>query len=162
MDLSADTPRVQRTCEGMSLSFPSPFMDGDELTLTPGLASTLNQVLTENLRNNFAAKAKAMKEGGATVEDVQVAFDKYAAEYEFGVRRVGLRAADPVEAAAIEIAEDIVKSKLRERGEKLKDVGTKKVRELAVELIERFPKIRERAKAQVDLRKDLVQEFGGV
>lgn len=159
MDLSADTPRVDRTCEGMTLKFPAPFSDGDELTLTPGLASTLNQVLTENLRNNFAAKAKALKEEGKSPEDIQVVFDAYAADYEFGVRRVGMRATDPVEAAAIEIAEDIVKGKLRERGEKLKDVGTKRVRELALELIERFPKVRERAKAQVDLRRDLAQEL---
>jgi len=100
-----------------------------------------------------------LKEEGKSPEEIQLVFDDYAAKYEFGVRRGGIRSRDPVEAAALEIARDLVKEGLRNKGEKLKDVGSKRIDELANQLIERHPKIRERAKAQVELTKDLATEL---
>lgn len=72
---------------------------------TEGEAHALQQVFTENLRNNFAGKVKAKLNGGEelTPEDqaaLQVEFDAYASKYEFGVRGAGggpRTVKDPVE-----------------------------------------------------------------
>jgi hypothetical protein len=61
---------------------------------TEGEAHALQQVFTENLRNNFAPKVKAKLNGSEelTPEDqaaLQAEFDAYASKYEFGVRGAG-------------------------------------------------------------------------
>jgi hypothetical protein len=72
---------------------------------TEGEAHALQQVFTENLRNNFASKVKAKLNGSEelTPEDqqaLQAEFDQYASKYEFGVRGAGggpRQVRDPVE-----------------------------------------------------------------
>jgi hypothetical protein len=72
---------------------------------TEGEAHALQQVFTENLRNNYASKVKAKLNGSEelTPEDhaaLQAEFDQYASKYEFGVRGAGggpRQVRDPVE-----------------------------------------------------------------
>ena len=54
--------------------------------------------------------------------------DEYVGEYEFGVRRGGLRETDPVEAAAREIALEFAKRAVRKSGKSLKDYGMDQLR----------------------------------
>lgn len=82
-------------------------------TLTENEANALNQVLFENLRNNFAAKAKE----GQTQEQ----FDEYAASYQFGVRTGGGSRQDPVQAEAMSIARDQIKAVIRKAGKNLSE-----------------------------------------
>lgn len=61
---------------------------------TEGEAHALQQVFTENLRNNFANKVKNKLNGGAELaaEDqaaLQAEFNDYAGKYEFGIRQPG-------------------------------------------------------------------------
>lgn len=112
-------------------------------TLNDNEAAALNQTLYENLRNNFAKQAK----DGADQE----AFDKYASEYKFGVRSAGGGSTrDPVQAQAIAIAKDRVKTQIQKLGKKLSDFSAAKITELAQKLIEKDPSITELAKARVE------------
>lgn len=105
-------------------------------------ASTLNQTLYENLRNNFAEKAK---EGG-TQED----FDAYAAKYEFGVRSGGGGGSrDPVEVEAMSMARDAVKAGILKAGKKISDYKAAVISEAAAKLLEKNPAYREKAKERI-------------
>lgn len=83
---------------------------------TEGEVSTIRQVLCENLRNNFAGKVKAKQNGGelteAQVGELQTEFEKYANEYQFGVRSAGTGTRvvrDPIEREMRKLASDAIK-----------------------------------------------------
>ena len=116
-------------------------------TLTAAEANVLNQTRYENLRNNFAKQAA----DGASQED----FDKYAAAYEFGVRVGGGGSRlDPVQAEAMRIAKERVKSKITSLGKKLSDFTAAKITELAETLLKKDPNIVELAKSMVAARQE--------
>jgi hypothetical protein len=58
-----------------------------------GLRHTVRQIITENLRNNFAKKVKDKANGGKLAPDahaaLQTEFNTYADKYEMGVRSAG-------------------------------------------------------------------------
>lgn len=107
-------------------------------------ASALNQTFFENLRNNFAGKAKE----GAD----QVAFDEYASAYAFGVRSGG-GSRDPVEVEAMELARETVKDIARKAGKKLSEISGTAISQVAAKLLEhpeKGPQIRELARQRVE------------
>jgi len=113
-------------------------------------ASALNQTLFENLRNNFAAKAKE----GAD----QAAFDSYAASYQFGVR-VGGRSSDPVETEALNVAREQVKTAIQNAGKKLSDYSAATITKAAEGLLakpDKGPEIREIARQRVQIMQQNV------
>lgn len=144
MKIPANTPRRAITVQGLTLQAPAPYTEGH--TLIANEAAVLNQTLAENLRNNFASVvAKAVKDAG--VKDVselpaektsalQAEFDKYVETYEFGVHRSGVRVVDPIEREAIAIAEEAIKTALRQRNLKVTGeggVGKEKFNELVAQ-----------------------------
>ena len=96
--------------------------------LTANEASALNQTYFENLRNNFASKAKE----GAD----QAQFDEYVQSYQFGVRAAG-GSRDPIEAEAMDLARDSVKDAIRKSGKKLTDYTAKAISAAAEKLLAR-------------------------
>ncbi len=88
------------TIGGDKYLVPSPYAAGH--VCTEGEANALNQVLSENLRNNLSGKAK---NGKLTQEDV----DAYLASYQFGSK--GGFVSNPVESMALQIARRKVKAK---------------------------------------------------
>jgi len=84
---------VSITIQGREFNAPTPYSAGH--SLSENEASAFNQLLHENLRNNFAKTVKnadeAQKAGKPAVsqEDLQRQFDEYASKYEFGVRKSG-------------------------------------------------------------------------
>lgn len=116
------------TIAGVAFTAPQPYIAGHPLT--DGEAKALNQVLAENLRNNFASKVKAALNGAeeltadqkATLDDE---FGAYASAYEFNATtvRASRAAVDPVEAEAIKIAKQVVSVKLKEVGKKRSDIS---------------------------------------
>jgi hypothetical protein len=106
---------------------------------TEGEASTMRQVLVENLRNNFANKVKKELNGSDTLSDeaaqrLQAEFNEYANSYSFGVRAVGTgsgRITDPLEREMLKLAKDDIakafyaKHKERLKGEQLTEAATK-------------------------------------
>ena len=130
------------TIAGKPYNVEARFAEGHVLTANE--ASALNQTFFENLRNNFASKAKE----GAD----QAAFDEYAASYQFGVRTGGGGSRDPIEVEAMSIARDTVKDMIRKAGKKLSDYSAAAISETAGKLLGHEVKgqeIRELAKKRV-------------
>ena len=161
-------PTTQITVQGLTFEAPQPYKAGVR-ELTEGEASALNQTLAENLRNNFAPHVKKaveeFRKANGLAEDADIgvdqldhdslseAFDKYADEYEFGIRRVGggVRApANPVEREAVRIATGKVREALKKKGLKLDSVSKEKMAEFVKHVLEKYPDIREEAKRRVD------------
>lgn len=103
------------------------FTPGQSIELDEGTASTLRQVLCENLRNNFAGKVKETLNGSERLTDEQLAelqssFNEYAQTYRFGVRSVRgeRKAIDPLERVMIRLAkEDISRAFKARHGKKI-------------------------------------------
>lgn len=149
---------TQITIQGLQFDIPQPYAEGHPLTHNE--AAALNQVYGENLRNNFAKRVRDAVEKAGNPEAVDVAslqadLDAYVSEYEFGVRRAGTPrgSVDPVEAEAFKIAMETVKGALRANGFKLSDVSTEQKAELAQQLIDSNPQIREEAVRRVEQAK---------
>lgn len=119
MQITAETPKTIATVAGTTVNVPQPFFAG--YALTENEAAAMNQLLTENLRNNIAGKAKAAKEKG-TAFDIQAELDSYALNYQFGARSVGFRATDPVERIMRSLARKKIESAVKAKGIKLKTV----------------------------------------
>lgn len=168
------TPRASLTIQGMEFSYPTPYKPGP-YELSEGEASTLNQVLGENLRNNFAAKIKAKKEQlveayrkqnglgeDAPVEigndaldknELDTEFAQYAADYEFGVRAQGTGPrvpVDPIEREAFNMAKTVIRNALKDKNIKISSVTDEQMEGLIKSLLDRQPQIREEAKRRVD------------
>lgn len=130
------------TIAGKPYNVEARFAEGHVLTANE--ASALNQTFFENLRNNFAGKAKE----GAD----QAAFYEYAASYQFGVRTGGGGSRDPIEVEAMSIARDTVKDMIRKAGKKLSDYSAAAISETAGKLLAhevKGPEIRELARKRV-------------
>jgi len=107
-------------------------------------ASTLNQTLFENLRNNFAGRvADAKSENGDgtplsadAVASLQQQLDDYASDYEFGVRRGGggVRG-DPVRTLAMNIAREQIRQAVKTKGLNLEDFPAQRVTTIAQQLL---------------------------
>lgn len=98
------------TIAGKSFDVEPRYAEGHVLTANE--ASALNQTYFENLRNNFAGKAKE----GAD----QSAFDEYVSSYQFGVRSAG-GSRDPIESEAMELARESVRDAIKRVGKKISD-----------------------------------------
>lgn len=95
------------------------------------------------------------------LSEIQAALDEYQREYEFGARRSGSgapRVTDPVEIEALGIARQKVRDAIKAKGHKLSEVGTEKINELAKQVLETYPQIREQAKSIVAARKSVALE----
>lgn len=146
------------TIQGHEFTAPSPYTEG--YTLKPNEASALNQVLGENLRNNFAGKVKAAMEeaqkngGQVDLTALQTEFDAYAAEYEFGARRSGGGGGglpkDPVERMAHTIAREKIREMAKSKGKKL---SPEQIAGLVPQLLEKNPSIRDLARQRVEDQK---------
>lgn len=162
MQFDKSTPRKEITIKGVLLKVISPYTAGH--TLTEEEANVLNQTLAENLRNNFAPRIKKAiedvggDENAVDTKSLQGELNDYTAEYEFGVRRGGSVAVDPVTKGAIALARDAVKKALKAKGKDLKDFSADQIRELAERAVEANPKFRELAAHQLELKKAAAQE----
>lgn len=114
------------TISGAEFNVPLRFEEGHELTANE--ANALNQTFHENVRNNLAAKHKK----GEPLD--QSVVDKYAAEYQFGVRAAGATGItrDPVKAEAMRLAIAQIRDALKKKGRKAESDA---IREKAKELI---------------------------
>lgn len=162
MKFTSETPRRELTIQELTFAAPTPYTEGHVLTANEALA--LNQTLLENLRNNFASTVKAAREEAATnggvvdEEALQVKFDEYAAEYEFGARRIGARSSvDPVEREAIKIAVANINSQLKKQKIDKDTISDERFDELVKAVLERYKdKIFAEAKELVEARKKRV------
>ena len=141
-----ETNMEQITIAGKTFNAPLRYEEGHELSA--GEAAALNQTYHENLRNNFAKKVKDAIEAGAFSQDaIQIEFDAYAREYQFGVRTGGGGAPrDPVTKEALDILKDKIRMALKKKNLKA-DAASITAR--AKELLPTRPDIMELAKKRV-------------
>jgi len=133
MKIEANTPRAERTIEGIKVQVPAPYAEGQ--TLTPALAAILNQTLAENISNNLRAKLKLGHVPAGSPEgteaqphnetSAQALVDTYVESYEPGVKRGGggeARVTDPAEREARKIAKAKATELVKSKGMKPADV----------------------------------------
>jgi hypothetical protein len=149
----------QITIAGHSFNVPLRYEEGHELTA--GEAGALNQTYHENLRNNFAKKVKDAG-GSPDLAALQAELNKYAEEYQFGVRvgGGGGRTTDPVMSLAMRIAKKKITDLLRDKGKKPSDYEPSAITAAAKALLDRpeGAQILEVAKARVEEEKKLASE----
>lgn len=137
------------TIAGRSFTVEPRYAEGH--TLSANEASALNQTFFENLRNNFAGKAK---EGGTQEE-----FDQYSSAYQFGVRTGGGGGSrDPIEVEAMSLARDAVRKGIVAAGKKIADFSAKTISEAAAKLLDKNPSYREKAAERVAQMQDIAGE----
>jgi hypothetical protein len=163
-EITSETPRSNITIAGKSFSVPEPYAEGHVLTANE--AATLNQTYAENIRNNMASKVASALEAEKAEGDaqkpydhaaMQTAVDDYVANYEFGIRR-GVTG-DPVEREALNAARELVKNAIRTKGGKLSDYKPADITARASELLDKYPQIREQAKARVEANQAAAAEL---
>lgn len=172
------------TIQGLEFEADAPYKEGDVLNANE--ADAINQTFLENLRNNFASNVKAAREaiaetnGWFTVGEndkktydldkvtndqldfdaLQAKFIEYADKYEFGARRAGgtRTPADPVEREAVRVAKEKVKDLLKAKEIKVSEVPKEQMDKLVAQALEKYPEIREQARATVEANKSISLE----
>ncbi len=153
MDFNKETPTGSVFVQGKNFDIPKPFAEGYVCTASD--AGVLNQTLGENTRNNWAERVKKEVEAGTFDQaKMQAEIDEYLEGYEFGVRR-GRGPADPVEREALNIAKDIVRKAIREKGYKLGDIESDEINRLAESVIADNPDVAKEAKRRVEQRNKM-------
>lgn len=90
--------------------------------LTEGEARALNQLLKENIRNNFAAQLKILESTGANNDTINQAFVTYSDQYKFSDRASERAPADKLSQMVRSMATDIIKVACEKNGVKYKDI----------------------------------------
>lgn len=155
------------TIQGMTFSAPAPYVWGHVLTANEAIV--LNQVLGENLRNNFASQIKAHREAAgkeagledpstyqltdADIEALKAKFDEYAGAYQFNGKRAARQPVDPVAREARKLAKALVVSALNAKNIDMKTLAEGRMDELIDGVLAKRPDITEEAKRRVEATK---------
>lgn len=152
-----DTSGQTITIQGIQFAAPAPYAEGH--VLSQNEAAQLNQVLGENLRNNFASHIKkfrkdaGLEDEGELADDqiatLQSAFNDYAANYEFNGKRQSRAPVDPIARECHKIAKAIIVSKMQEKGMKVKELAEGQMDKFIEALISKDPNIRAEAERRV-------------
>lgn len=137
---------------GIQVQVPCPYAEGH--TLTANEAEALNAHFVDGVRSRVSAQ---LKDQEISAEEAQRIIEQAAQEYTFGER--GGRPGDPIKTEAMNIARSIVREQLKKKGYNLSDVPDKKITELAKQVVEKNPKIRERAAEVVREREAMASEI---
>jgi len=109
------------TISGRHFTFEPRYAAGP-VDLTEGEARALNQVMKENLRNNFASQLKALEAVGSSDEAIQAAFAQYVEQYKFSDRASERAPADKVSQMVRSMAEEILRAACVKNGINYKDL----------------------------------------
>jgi len=146
------------TIQGITFQAPDRYTEGH--VMSAGEAMALNQTFHENLRNNFAARIKKVKDESGELTAEQTAqfiadFAAYAEDYEFAGRRTAAPRVDPVEREAMSIARNKLFEVMRAKGQDPKSLPKEKVGEVVAAILEKNPQIRELARERINAAKSL-------
>ncbi len=165
IDTPAESTTPTITIQGLIFPITMPFSEGHPLTATE--ASALNNLRGENLRNNFAAKIKALlvpKDGpertaADLTEDEKATlageFQAYDSSYTLSGKRSAKAPIDPVEREATRIAKEQVDAALRRRGIEKKALAEGQYDNYVAQLLEKNPAIRDEARAYIARLRDV-------
>lgn len=142
------------TIAGSQFEVSTPYEAGHQITEAE--AKALNQVRSENIRNNMA---KAVKE--STPEEAAQKVAEYDRNYEFTLANAGggARSMDPIEREARSIAREAIKAALAKKGEKIKDKDPEVVEAKVAEVAAK-PDVIKLAKKRVEDKKKAVDAAG--
>jgi hypothetical protein len=149
--MSEHEPTQSVTIQSVTFTIPAPYVAGP-VELTEGEAAALNQVLAENIRNNFAGQMKRAAEETPARQLTQEDLDKYVESYEFGRRTGGGRVRDPVAAEERRLSLDAIKAKVKSTGKNWKDF-TKEQQDAVLARVLASGKFREQAERVVAARQ---------
>ena len=109
------------TIQSESFTISAPYLEGH--TITEVEAKVLNQTRCENICNNQRKTIKAAKEEGSfDLKVARKAVAAYDAAYSFATGGPAVRRTlDPIQKEARAIARNVLATKLREAGKKMKD-----------------------------------------
>lgn len=148
-------PRKEITIAGQPFKVPQPFSEGD--VCDEGMANTLNQTLSENLRNNFAGNVKAAVdalEDGETLDldALQADLDEYFDGYDFGARTGGGRTGDPVRTLARKMVRAKLEKQLKKQGRNFREEypTAAEYNPVLDAVIERNPQVMEKAREIIE------------
>jgi hypothetical protein len=139
----------QITIQGIVFDLPDRYQEGH--SLTPGEAHALNQVLRENIRNNFAGQARAAKEAAVPEDSIQQMFRDYVENYEFSDRSSPRSATTTIHSLRRQLAQEWCQNYLKQKGGQTWDDLTKDNQEVMIATaIDRIPAIKEEAQRRYD------------
>lgn len=147
------------TIQGREFTAPLPYSAGH--SLSENEASAFNQLLHENLRNNFAKTVKVAEEAGkADQAELQRQFDEYASKYEFGQRRTGgggdaSLPKDPTLRQAHSMAREAIRALAKKKGF---TVSAEWVASKVPEFLEKNPAYMEEARRRVESQASISVE----
>jgi len=127
-------------------------------TLNEHEAEALNAHFVDAVRGRVGGKIKQLVENGASSDEIKKTVEQAAREFEFGQSSAG-RPSDPVETEAMNISRGIVRDQLKAKGYNLSEVKDRKITELAKQVLQKNPKIREQARQNVEQRASLVEDL---
>lgn len=150
---------IEITILGIKFPCPQPYGSGHRCSEVE--AGILNRVFTENLRNNFAKRVKALRSRAAPVEDfdaLQEEFALYASRYRFSnSRELTELTRDPVMVEALRIARGLVKAHFTAKGH----TPTEAELEQAVIKVAHLPKVQAEARSRIGATQQAVEELLG-
>lgn len=158
------------TIQGLIFPLRTPYAEGHPLLANE--AAALNNLRGENLRNNFAARIKALlqpKDGperlAADLTDDEKAklladFVAYDESYTLSGKRTAKAPIDPVEREATKIAKEQVEAALRRKNIDKKSLTEGQFDNYVAQLLDRNPAIRDEARAYIARMRDVAA--GGV
>lgn len=154
---NAATSEQAIVIKGTTLTFPKRYSEGHPLSAAE--AATLNQTLGENLRNNFSKTLEKLQSEGKSGEEIQAAFQEYAAAYTFsGSRRVAVPV-DPVAKEAHKIAKGKVLEALRGQSIDVKTVAPEKLEDFIQQVLAKYPEITKIAAERVASLKSMALDI---
>ena len=122
------------TIAGEQFEVSLPYAEGHACTAAE--AKALNQVRSENIRNNMSKIVKEAKENG-DLNGATAKVAEYDTGYEFTLASVGGgRKMDPVEKEARVLARDAIRQKLADEGRKISEVPKEKLAEAIAKVAE--------------------------
>ncbi len=151
----AEAPNTQTvTIQSESFTISAPYKEGH--TLTAIEARVLNQTRCENVCNNQRKAIKeAKEEGNFDLKASRKSVADYDAAYSFATGGPAVRRTlDPIQKEARAIARNLITTKLRDAGKKMKDQDKDKLAQ-AVEQWAEHPKVIAAATKVVKEREEL-------
>ena len=149
---SETTAPTTISVHGITVPVSRPYAEGHACTSAEAIA--LNQMRTENLRNNFAARVrKALPDSAALsielVETLRSEFTAYEASYSFAAKRAAKPKVDAVTRESHKIAKGVILEALRKANTDPKTLTAERMEQLVLALLAKRPDLAEEAERRI-------------
>lgn len=155
------------TIQGLKFQIAAPYAKGH--LLSEQEAAALNQLFSENIRNNCANLVKEAKDAAgdsslsdAALDELGTKIDDYASKYTFAGKRQSRTPVDPIARMIERLAREAVTEAARAKGHKVKEWPDGKMEKLVEMYIAKYPAITEEAKRRIEAQKTLAASAADV